>query len=84
MIGFTSEILVRVLWSASNKGILILISLEIGNGPVMVNCHVKLNDEEVTQVLYEGVNIVDCLELETLNKITETAQQKFIEDMNEP
>ena len=61
-----------------------LISLEIGNGPVMVNCHVNLNNEEVTQVLYEGVNIVDCLELETLNKITEAAQQKFIEDMNEP
>ena len=61
-----------------------LISLEIGNGPVMVNCHVKLNDEEVTQVLYRGVNIVDCLELKTLNKITEAAQQKFIEDMNEP
>lgn len=61
-----------------------LINLEIGNGPVMVNCHVNLNDEEVTQVLYEGVNIVDCLELKTLNKITEAAHQKFIEDMNEP
>ncbi len=61
-----------------------LLSYEIGNGPVMVNCHVNLQDEEVTQVLYRGVNIVDCLELETLNKITEAAQQKFIEDMNEP
>lgn len=61
-----------------------LLSYEIGNGPVVVNCHVNLNDEEVTQVLYEGVNIVDCLELEILNKITEAAQQKFIEDMNEP
>ncbi len=61
-----------------------LLSYEIGNGPVTVNCHVNLNDEEVTQVLYEGVNIVDCLELETLNKITEVAQQKFIEDMKEP
>lgn len=61
-----------------------LINLEIGNGPVMVNCHVKLDDEEVTQVLYKGINIVDCLELYTINKITEAAQQKFIEDMNEP
>lgn len=61
-----------------------LLSYEIGNGPVTVNCHVNLNSEEVTQVLYKGVNIVDCLELETLNKITEAAQQKFIEDMNEP
>ena len=61
-----------------------LLSYEIGNGPVTVNCHVNLNDEEVTQVLYEGVNIVDCLELETLNKIAEAAQQKFIENMKEP
>ena len=61
-----------------------LLSYEIGNGPVMVNCHVNLNDEEVTQVLYKGVNIVDCVELETLNKITEAAQQKFVEDMIEP
>ena len=61
-----------------------LINLEIGNGPVMVNCHVKLDDEEVTQVVYKGINIVDCLELDTISKITEAAQQKFIEDMNEP
>ena len=61
-----------------------LLSYEIGNGSVKVNCHVNLNDEEVTQVLYKGVNIVDCVELETLNKITEAAQQKFIEDMIEP
>lgn len=61
-----------------------LINLEIGNGHVLVNCHVKLDDEEVTQVLYKGINIVDCLELCTLNKITEAAQQKFIEDINEP
>ena len=60
-----------------------LITLEIGNGPVKVNCHVKLDDEEVTQVLYQDINIVDCLELETLNKISEAAYQKFIEDMNE-
>ena len=61
-----------------------LLSYVIGNGSVKVNCHVNLSDEEVTQVLYEGVNIVDCLELKTLNKITEAAQQKFVEDMNEP
>ena len=84
MLVLGKKLKVRVLWSASNKALIMLLSYEIGNGPVMVNCHVNLNDEEVTQVLYEGVNIVDCLELETLNKITEAAQQKFVEDMNEP
>ena len=60
------------------------VKCEIGNGPVMVECHVNLDDEQVIQVMYEGVNIVDCLELETLDKITEAALKKFSEEMSEP
>ena len=57
---------------------------EIGNGPTRVECHVDLENEEVLAVLYMRVNIVDCLELATLNKITEAAQKKFAEEMSEP
>lgn len=57
---------------------------EIGNGPIRVECHVDLENEEVLAVLYMRVNIVDCLELETLNKIAEAAQKKFAEEMSEP
>lgn len=57
---------------------------EIGNAPTRVECHVDLENEEVLAVLYMRVNIVDCLELATLNKITEAAQKKFQEEMSEP
>lgn len=64
------------------------IKLEIGNGHVMVDCVVSLEDEMVTEVIYRHsnskVNIVDCLELATLDKITEAAQKKFAEEMSEP
>ena len=57
---------------------------EIGNGPVDVEAWVNLEDEEVFCVMWQGVNILDLLELETLNKIAEAAQKKFAEEMSEP
>ncbi len=56
----------------------------IGNGLVIVDAWVNLANEEVFYVEYKGIDIKEVLELSTLNRITEAAQQKFIEDMNEP
>lgn len=56
----------------------------IGNGPTRVECHVDLENEAVIAVLYMRVNIVDCLELDTLDKITAAAQAKFQQEMSEP
>lgn len=60
------------------------VKCTIGNGPVEVDAWVNLEDEEVLCVMYNGINVLDLLELETLNKITEAAQKKFSEEMSEP
>ena len=60
------------------------IKLKIGNGPVEVEAWVNLQDEQVFCVMWQGVNVLDLLELETLDKITAAAQKKFAEEMSEP
>ena len=60
------------------------IKLKIGNGPVEVEAWVNLKDEEVFCVMWSGVDVLDLLELETLDKITAAAQKKFAEEMSEP
>ena len=60
------------------------IKMEIGNGPVEVEAWVNMEDEEVFCVMWQGVNILDLLELETLNKIAEAAAKRFAEEMSEP
>ena len=60
------------------------IRCEIGINEIPVKCHVNLQDEEVTCVMFSDVNIIDTLEPKTIEDILYKAQQKFIEDMNEP
>ena len=60
------------------------IKYEIGNGPVIVDCLVILADEEVKEVMWFGLNILQVLEVETLDKIAEAAAQKFRDEMSEP
>ena len=60
------------------------IKLEIGNGNVEVEAWVNIADEKVFFVMWQGVNVLDLLELETLNKITEAAEAKFKQEMSEP
>lgn len=60
------------------------IRYEIGINEIPVKCHVNLQDEEVTCVMFSDVNIIDALEPKTIEDILHKAQQKFIEDMNEP
>ena len=60
------------------------IKMEIGHGPVEVEAWVNLKDEEVFCVMWQGVNVLDLLELETCDKITAAAEAKFQQEMNEP
>ena len=57
---------------------------ELGINEIPVKCHVNLQDETVTCVMFSDVNIIDTLDIKTLDDIVYKAQQKFIEDMNEP
>ena len=57
---------------------------KLGINEVPVKCHVNLQDEEVTCVMFNNINIIDTLDIKTLDNIAYKAQQKFIEDMNEP
>lgn len=57
---------------------------ELGINEIPVKCHVNLQDEEVTCVMFSDVNIIDTLEIKTLDDIVYKAQQKFIEDINTP
>lgn len=57
---------------------------ELGINEIPVKCHVNLQDEEVTCVMFSDVNIIDTVEIKTLDDIVYKAQQKFIEGMNEP
>ena len=61
-----------------------IVRCTIGNDLVMIDAWVNLASEEVFYIEYKGIDIKEVLELSTLNRITEAAQQKFIEDMNEP
>lgn len=60
------------------------IKYGIGNGPAIVDCIVNLADEEVKEVIYKGLNIVDCLDCDLLDKIAEAATKQFREEMSEP
>ena len=60
------------------------IKYEIGNGPVTVEAWVNLEDREVFCVMWEGLNILPVLDIETLEKITEAAEEKFNNEMREP
>ena len=60
------------------------IYYKLGINETPVKCHVSLQDEEVTCVMFSDVNIIDTLDIKTLDDIVSKAQQKFIEDMNEP
>ena len=60
------------------------IYYELGINKIPVKCHVNLQDEEVTCVMFSDVNIIDTLEIKTLDDIVYKAQQKFVEDMKEP
>ena len=57
---------------------------KLGINEIPVKCHVNLQDEEVTCVMFSDVNIIDTVEIKTLDDIVYKAQQKFIEGMNEP
>ncbi len=57
---------------------------ELGINKIPVKCHVNLQDEEVTCVMFSDVNIIDILDIKSLDDIVSKAQQKSIEDMNEP
>ena len=60
------------------------IKYELGNGPVTVEAWVNLEDREVFCVMWHEINIVDVLEVETLDKIVEAAAKQFREEMSEP
>ena len=57
---------------------------ELGINEIPVKCHVNLQDETVTCVMFSDVNIIDTLDIKTLDDIVYKAQQKFIENMKEP
>ena len=60
------------------------VKCEIGNGPVTVEAWVNLEDREVFCVMWHEINIVEVLEIETLDKIVEAAEEKFRTEMSEP
>ena len=57
---------------------------KLGINEIPVKCHVNLQDEEVTCVMFSDVNIIDTLDIKTLDDIVYKARQKFVEDMSEP
>ena len=57
---------------------------KLGINEIPVKCHVNLKDEEVTCVMFSDVNIIDTVEIKTLDDIVYKAKQKFVEDMKEP
>ena len=60
------------------------VKCKIGNAYIDVVAWVSLENEQVYCVEYKGVNIVDALEIETLDKIVEAAEEKFRTEMSEP
>ena len=60
------------------------VKCEIGNEPVTVEAWVNLEDREVFCVMWFGLNILPVLEVETLDKIVEAAEEKFKDEMSEP
>jgi hypothetical protein len=60
------------------------VKCEIGNGPVTVEAWVNLADREVFCVMWFGLNILQVLEVETLDKIVEAAEAKFKRERSEP
>jgi hypothetical protein len=60
------------------------IKYNLGETEVPVNCWVDLENREVTLVMYQDVNIVDVLDIVTLDKMVLEAEHQFKEWINEP